>query len=403
MAIVLNLALTALRRNRLRTGLTMLSLIVGVAAVIAVVALGTGARSVIARQVASAGTNLIIVSAGNWTASGVRLGMGSSSRLTAADAEAIQTVPGVAAVSPRVRTQQQLINGRRNWSAPVEGVGADLPRIRHWPLSTGMFFSSDDVRRAARVCVLGAVAQERLFERGEAAVGRQIRIGAQIFRVVGVMAGKGQSSGGQDQDDAVFVPFTTAQKKLMGVRSLRSIYVSAVSSDRAGAVAGDIRHLLRVRHELSPLAADDFRVRTLDDIVAVRTRAIRTMTTLLSAIAAVSLLVGGIGVMNIMLVAVTERTREIGLRLAVGARQRDVRRQFLTEAVLISATGGLLGVGAGSLLAPSLTYVLGWPTDLALDTAIATFAFATATGTFFGWYPAGRAAAVEPIDALRYE
>jgi putative ABC transport system permease protein len=402
--IVLGLALVALRKNRLRTVLTMLSLVIGVTAVIAIVALGAGAKAGVERQVQSAGTNLIVVSAGNWTAGGVRLGMGSSSRLTIADADAIRAeIPGVAALSPQVRSRQQLINGRRNWSASVEGVGVDLPRVRHWPLALGSFFAGDTVQRADRVCVLGAGVRQRLFESGVDPIGRQIRIGAHVFRVVGVMARKGQASGGQDQDDSVFVPVTTAQKKLMGVTYLRDIYVSAATAETTAGVAEDIRRLLRRLHQIAPGGPDDFRVRTLEDIVAVRTRTVKTMTMLLSLIAAVSLLVGGIGVMNIMLVAVTERTREIGIRLAVGARQRDVRRQFLTEAVVISVAGGALGVVAGILFAKSLTRVLGWPTDVDPMMAFAAFAGATLSGVFFGWYPARRAAATDPIDALRYE
>ena len=402
--IVLGLALVALQKNRLRTVLTMLSLVIGVTAVIAMVALGAGAKAVVERQMQSAGTNLIMVSAGNWTAGGVRLGMGSSSRLTIADADAIRAeIPGVAALSPQVRSRQQLINGRRNWSASVEGVGVDLPRVRHWPLALGGFFAADQVQRADRVCVLGAGVRQRLFESGVDPIGQQIRIGAHIFRVVGVMDRKGQSSGGQDQDDTVFVPVTTAQKKLMGVTYLRNIYVSAGTTEGAAGVADNIRRLLRRLHQIAPGGPDDFRVRTLEEIIAVRTRAVRTMTTLLSAVAAVSLIVGGIGVTNIMLVAVTERTREIGIRLAVGARQRDVRRQFLTEAIVISVAGGAFGVVTGVLCAKSLTRVLGWPTDLDPMMAVAAFAGATVSGVFFGWYPACRAAATDPIDALRYE
>ena len=402
--IVLGLALVALRKNRLRTALTMLSLVIGVTAVIAIVALGAGAKAVVERQVQSAGTNLIIVSAGNWTAAGVRLGMGSSSRLTVADADAMRAeIPGVAALSPQVRSRQQLINGRRNWAASVEGVGVDLPRVRYWPLALGSFFAADQVQRAERACVLGAGVRQRLFESGVDPIGQQIRIGAHIFRVVGVMARKGQASGGQDQDDAVFVPVTTAQRKLMGVTYLRNIYVSAATTEATAGVAEHIRRLLRRLHQIAPGGPDDFRVRTLEDIIAVRTRTVRTMTTLLSAVAAVSLIVGGIGVMNIMLVAVTERTREIGIRLAVGARQRDVRRQFLTEAIVISLAGGALGVVTGILFARSLTRILGWPTDVDPMMAFAAFAGATLSGVFFGWYPARRAAATDPIDALRYE
>jgi putative ABC transport system permease protein len=393
-----------LRRNWLRTGLTILSLVIGVASVITIVALGAGAQAAVEQNVMAAGTNLIVVSAGNWTSGGVRMGMGSSSRLTAADAEAVRRqIRGVAYVSPSVRTRQQLINGRRNWSASVEGVGADLPLIRQWPVATGTFFSEEHVRRAAKVCVVGTIARDMLFGAGSLPVGRPLRIGSQIFRVIGVLTAKGQSAGGQDQDDTVFVPYTTAQKKLMGVTYLRNILVSSTRGDETLRVAEDIRRLLRRQHEILPGAVDDFRVRTLDEIVSLRTRTTRTMTTLLSAVAAVSLLVGGIGVMNIMLVSVTERTREIGLRMAVGARQRDLRRQFLAESTLISILGGALGVLCGVVLAKMMTEVLRWPTLIAPETALTAFAFAGFVGVFFGWYPAGRAASIEPIDALRAE
>ena len=401
---MLQLAVAGLKRHRLRTGLTVLSLIVGVAAVIAIVALGAGARAAIEEQVAAAGTNLVIVSAGNWTTAGVRLGMGSSSRLTAGDGAAIRAgIPGVAFLSPLVRTRQQLINGRQNWAASVEGVGAELLQVRRWPIDRGTFFAPAHVERADRVCVLGAGIRRRLFEPGADPIGQQIRIGPLIFRVLGVLASKGQSSGGQDQDDAVFVPVTTAQKKLMGVTYLRNIYVSAASANEVARVADDIRRLLRRQHQIAPGAPDDFRVRTLEEIVAVRTRTIRTMTTLMSGVAAVSLIVGGLGVMNIMLVSVAERTREIGIRLAVGARARDVRRQFLAEAVVMCAAGGGLGVLLGVLLAQTVTWVFGWPTDVGAATVVIAFLFAASTGVFFGWYPARRAAATDPIHALHYE
>ena len=403
-ATTLGIAAAALRRNRMRSVLCALSLTVGVAAVITMVALGRGASATVEAQIMSAGTNMIIVSAGNWTSRGVRLGMGSSSRLSNDDAEAIRRdVAGVRHVSPGVRTRQQLINGGRNWLANVEGVGEELPHIRHWPLAAGTFFARQDVERAAKVCVIGAAIRDALFEPQAPAVGRVIRIGFQWFRVVGVLAPKGQSAGGADQDDAVFVPWTTAQKKLMGVTHLRNIIVAAQTSDDVPRVAAAIRRVLRVRHAIAPGAADDFRVRTLEEIAAVRTRTARTMAALLSAVAAVSLLVGGIGVMNIMLVSVTERTREIGLRLAVGARQRDVRAQFLLEALLLSVGGGLLGVGAGYGLAHAITALLTWPTAVAPVTALAAFLTSATVGIGFGWYPARRASRIDPIVALHYD
>jgi putative ABC transport system permease protein len=402
-ALVINIALAALRRSLLRTCLTVLGLVIGVAAVVTIVALGQGARAVIEDQVESAGTNLIIVSAGNWTSAGVRLGMGSSSALTADDAQAIRRVAGVAHVSPSVRTRQQMVVAGENWSANIEGVGSDLPMIRSWPMLFGAFFGPADVANDEKVCVIGTIVRDVLFGRGVNPVGRQVRIGIHPFTVVGVLASKGQSSGGDDQDDAVYIPYTTVQKRLMGVTYLRTISISAASADLVAKVAADVSQRLRVRHGIAAGEADDFRVRTLEEMVAVRTRTTRTMTTLLSGIAAVSLLVGGIGVMNIMLVSVNERTREIGIRVAVGARQRDVRIQFLTEAMILSVGGGLLGIALGYVLSRGVTEVFGWPTLTSANATLLAFAFAVAVGVFFGWYPATKAAATEPIEALRFE
>jgi putative ABC transport system permease protein len=401
--VVVRTALLALRRSLLRTCLTALGLIIGVAAVITIVSLGQGARTTIEEQVEEAGTNLVIVSAGNWTSGGVRLGMGSSSTLTAEDAEAMRAVRGVAYVSPMVRTRQQIIAGAQNWSANIEGVGADLPMIRSWPLEAGSFFRPGDVAAVEKVAVIGTVVRDALFGPGVNPVGRQVRIGIHPFTIVGVLVSKGQSGGGDDQDDAVFIPYTTAQKRLMGVDHLRTISISAASAEGVARVAQDVAALLRVRHRIWPGEPDDFRVRTLDEMIAVRTRTTRTMTTLLTAIAGVSLLVGGIGVMNIMLVSVTERTREIGIRVAVGARQRDVMAQFLTEAVILSLAGGVLGIGLGYVLSQGITELFGWPTTTSTDTSLVAFVFSAGIGIFFGWYPATRAAATEPIDALRFE
>jgi putative ABC transport system permease protein len=400
---VLRTAVLALRRSLLRTTLTVLGLVIGVAAVITIVSLGQGARATIEEEVEGAGTNLVIVSAGNWTSGGVRLGMGSSSTLTADDADAMRTVPGVAYVSPSVRTRAQIIAGGQNWSANLEGVGADLPMIRSWPMLHGSFFGPGDVVNDEKVCVIGTMVRDALFGSDVNPVGRTVRIGVHPFTVVGVLAPKGQSAGGDDQDDAVFAPYTTVQKRLMGVTYLRTVSISAATPEAVSAVARDVTELLRIRHGIIPGEPDDFRVRTLEEMIAVRTRTTRTMTTLLGSIAAVSLLVGGIGVMNIMLVSVTERTREIGIRVAVGARQRDVKLQFLTEAVILSVIGGFLGVGLGYLLAEAVAQLLGWPTLTSANASLVAFAFSAGIGIFFGWYPASKAAATEPIDALRFE
>ena len=402
--LILGIALLALRRNLLRTSLTALGMLIGVAAVIIIVALGRGAHQAIEEQVMSAGTNMITVNAGNWTSGGVRMGMGSSSRLTEEDALAIRReVPGAQYVASGVRTRAQIIVGGRNWNTTIEGTGVDFPTIRSWPLALGAFFGPRDVTSADKVCVLGSIVRDMVFGTGVNAVGQTLRIGSQPFTVVGVLTTKGESAGGRDQDDLVFVPYTTAQKKLMGVTYLNSITVSAATAESVATVADRVAALLRVRHAIAPGQPDDFRVRTLDEIVAVRTRTTNTMRRLLVAIAAVALLVGGIGVMNIMLVSVTERTREIGLRVAVGARARDVLLQFLAEAVLISAAGGVAGIIAGLLVARGLTVWLNWPTDVAGSAVVISFAFAAGIGIFFGWYPARKAAQVNPIDALRFE
>jgi putative ABC transport system permease protein len=275
--------------------------------------------------------------------------------------------------------------------------------IRSWPVQAGSFFGPGDVAADEKVCVIGTIVRDALFAPEVNPVGRRVRIGIHPFTVVGVLASKGQSSGGDDQDDAVFIPYTTAQKRLMGVDYLRTVSISAVTADRVSQVAREVSGLLRQRHGIFPGDPDDFRVRTLEEMIAVRTRTTRTMTTLLSGIAAVSLLVGGIGVMNIMLVSVTERTREIGIRVAVGARQRDVMRQFLTEAVILSLVGGLLGIGLGYLLSRGVTELLGWPTLTSANASLIAFGFSAGIGIFFGWYPATKAAATEPIDALRFE
>ncbi|HZB24509.1 MAG TPA: ABC transporter permease [Vicinamibacterales bacterium] len=398
----LRIALKALNRNKMRTILTMLGMIIGVGAVITMVALGRGAQATIEEQVKSAGTNLINVNAGNFSMGGVRQGQGMSNTLMPADAAAIRQLPGVQYVAAGVNSRSQVIAGNQNWSTRIEGTDVDFPLIRSWPPLYGSFFTVQDVNTAAKVAVLGTVVAETLFGPDVDPTGQIIRIRNQPFKVVGLMSSKGQGSFGQDQDDTVFVPYTTVQKKLQGIQHINNISVSSATPNTAP-VAAAIAETLRLRHKLAPGEPDDFTVRTQEEIASVRTETTRIMTRLLAAIAGVSLVVGGIGIMNIMLVSVTERTREIGLRLAIGARGRDVLMQFLVEAIVISLFGGLLGIALGYALAEVVERTLQWPTSIPPNAIGMAFGFAAATGVFFGFYPARKAAGLDPIEALRYE
>ena len=402
------IALKALNRNKLRTMLTMLGMIIGVGAVITMVALGNGAQSTIEAQISAAGTNLVTVMSGNFSQGGVRQGFGMNTTLTPADAEAIGQLPGVEYVSPQVGTRVQVVASNQNWSTQLEGTGVDLPSIRSWPLTYGSWFSPQDVSGAAKNVVLGTTVADILFPEGGDPTGQVVRIGrgggnaSQPFRVIGVMSPKGALAMGGDQDDRMFAPYTTVQKKLMGIQHVSSILVGA----RAGAIddtAEAIRGQLRIQHALIPGDPDDFTVRTNEEIAATRTEATRTMTTLLAAIAGVSLLVGGIGIMNIMLVSVTERTREIGLRLAIGARGKDVLFQFLVEAIVISLVGGGIGIIMGFASAELVKRFAEWPAEVPANAIGVAFGFAAATGIFFGFYPARKAAGLDPIEALRFE
>jgi putative ABC transport system permease protein len=399
----LRIALKALGTNKLRTSLTMLGMIIGVAAVITMVALGTGAQSEIEDQVRSAGTNMILVNAGNWSVGGVRQGQGMATSLTVEDAAAIAALPGVQYISPGVNTRSQVIAGNQNWSTRIEGTDVDMPLIRSWPTVYGSYFTPQDVSSAAKVAVLGSVVADTLFGERVDPTGQVIRIRNQPFRVAGVMASKGQSAMGQDQDDVVFAPYTTVQKKLLGIQHLQNITVSAASGAQTLTTADEIANTLRFRHKIPPGEPDDFMVRTLEEMASVRTETTRTLTALLVSIAGVSLLVGGIGIMNIMLVSVTERTREIGLRMAIGARGRDVLLQFLVEAIVISLFGGLVGILLGFGLSAGIRELLEWPTVVPPDAIATAFGFAAGTGVFFGFYPARKAARLDPIEALRYE
>jgi putative ABC transport system permease protein len=396
------IALKALNRNKMRTILTMLGMIIGVGAVITMVGLGRGAQTTIEDQVKAAGTNMITINAGNFSQGGVRQGAGFSTTLVAEDANALRELPGVQYVAAGVNSRSQVIAGNQNWSTQIQGTDVDFPLIRSWKEKYGAFFTPQDVTSAAKVAVLGTVVSDTLFGPDVDPTGQVIRIRNQPFKVIGVMESKGSGAMGNDQDDVIFAPYTTVQKKLQGITHINNITVSATSADTAP-VADEITQALRTRHKLIGADPDDFMVRTLEEMASVRTETTKTMTTLLATIAGVSLIVGGIGIMNIMLVSVTERTREIGLRLAIGARGRDVLLQFLVEAIVLSLFGGLLGIGMGYALSGAAEKFLSWPTSIPPEAIGMAFGFAAATGVFFGFYPAMKASRLDPIEALRFE
>jgi putative ABC transport system permease protein len=401
---IVRIALKALARNKMRTALTMLGMIIGVGAVITMVALGNGAQAAIEEQIRGAGTNMVTIFPGNFTAvGGVRMGEGQSPRLVPADAAALRLLPDVTYVTEAATSRQQIIAGNQNWNASIVGVNVDFTMVKSWPMKYGSFFTEQDVQAAAKVVALGSNVSDVLFGEGVDPTGQNVRVRNHVVKVIGVMAVKGASSSGQNQDDQVFMPYTTVLKKLTGQQYLGYILASAASGDRIPQTAEAIRAALRTQHELGNGEEDDFRVQTADDMVAMRTETTSTMTSLLAGIAAVSLMVGGIGIMNIMLVSVTERTREIGLRMAIGARGRDVLSQFLVEALLISIVGGGLGIAFGYGLAEMAKYYRQWPAVIPADSIVLAFGVAAGIGVFFGYYPARKAAGLDPIEALRFE
>ena len=401
--VILKAAFRALRRNKLRTALTMLGIIIGVGAVIAMVGIGNGAKAQVQARIAALGQNVIMVFSGSVNRGGVFTGFGGAGTLTVEDALAMgKDVPGVTAVSPEVRSGAQIMAGNNNWQTSIMGESVDYLIIRQWDIADGVMFSDSDVRSAAKVCILGKTTADKLFPDDDP-VGKTIRIKNVPMKVLGVLKAKGASMMGSDQDDTVIVPYTTGMKRFAGVTMLRSINVQAASAEQMAEVQNAIAELLRQRHRIQPGRDDDFMMRNQQEIAEAMSATTEVMTALLAAIASVSLLVGGIGIMNIMLVSVTERTREIGIRMAVGARGRDILLQFLIEAVALSSTGGLLGIGMGIGGARLITMIKQWPTLISPDSVIIAFAFSAAVGVFFGFYPARKASQLDPIDALRYE
>ena len=402
----IQIAFRALRVNKMRSGLTMLGIIIGVAAVIAMVAVGAGASSKIAEQISSMGSNLLIILPGATTAGGVRMGMGTQPTLTMGDAEAIlRECPAVEAVAPTHNGVAQVVYSHMNWSTGVVGTTPSYLFIREWRLDSGRPFTLQDVKSATKVALLGRTVVENLFG-DEDPLGKIVRIQNLPFTVLGVLAEKGQDARGQDQDDTIMVPITTAQKKLFGVQfpgMVRVISVKARSAEDLSAAERQITSLLKQRHRIGPKQDNDFSVRNLTQFMQAREESSKVMTMLLAAIASVSLLVGGIGIMNIMLVSVTERTREIGIRMAIGAKTWDIRLQFLVEALALSLIGGVAGIILGVSASLIISQASGWPTVVSWVSILLAFGFSGIVGIFFGFYPAYKASLLNPIDALRYE
>jgi putative ABC transport system permease protein len=396
-------ALRALRRNLMRSILTALGIIIGVAAVIAMLAVGKGAENSVQQQIASMGSNMLIVMPGSTTQGGVRSGWGGSSRLNEADLDAIRTeCSAVGLAAPNVRTVSQVVSPTQNWSTAIIGTTPEYKTIRNWTLASGDWFSDTDVTSAAAVCVLGKTTADQLFGSDDP-IGQTVRIKKIPFRVVGTLASKGQSAMGDDQDDTVIAPFTTVQKKIMGSTHLGVILLQATSSDDTARAQSQVTSLLRQRHRIMPGQDDDFTVRNLADFAAAASAASSVFTMLLGSIASISLVVGGIGIMNIMLVSVTERTREIGIRRSLGARARDIMTQFLVESIVLSLLGGMAGILLGIVASKIVTQLAQWETAVAPENVLLAFGFAAAIGLLFGLYPARRAARLNPIDALRHE
>ncbi|MEW5980181.1 MAG: ABC transporter permease [Acidobacteriota bacterium] len=400
----IKIALVALNRNKIRSLLTMLGIIIGVAAVIATVSLGQGAQQQVQEEIASMGTDTLMIRSGSRRSWGIRAGAGTMNTLIPEDFEAIlRECPTVRAVSPSARIMSQVVFGNQNWNTRIEGYNEQFPGLRNWRIAMGTFFEAGHVKVGARVAVLGQTVWNELFA-GSNPIGHFIRVRNLPFQVVGVLERKGFNAWGRDQDDTIIVPYTTVQKKFLGnVQYVDSGIVGAVSARATYAAEQQITALLRQRHRLGPGTDNDFRVRNLGEIAETAAETNRIMTTLLGSIAAVSLLVGGIGIMNIMLVAVTERTREIGIRMAIGARPNSVRLQFLSESVVLCLVGGILGLICGVGTASAMAHFLEWPTSIAPNFILISVLFATSIGIAFGYYPASKAASLDPIDALRYE
>ncbi len=399
---ILRLAVQALVRNKARSVLTMLGIVIGVAAVIVTVAIGSGARNSVQASIDSLGSNLIVVQPGSVTTAGARGGFGTASTLTPQDGRALAHLPGVAAVSPAVTIRAQVVAGINNWQTTVTGVAPTYSEIRSWPLASGTFFSQNDVDAAAKVAVLGQTDVQQLFPSGANPIGQTIIVRGVPFTVIGTLAPLGQSAIGTDQDDTILIPYTAAMQRITGLATVNQLMVSASTADDVAAVQSEVVATLEQRHRIVN-GQDDFQVRNLQSIAAAASSTGAVMEFLLAGVAAVSLIVGGIGIMNIMMVSVTERTREIGLRMSVGARGRTILAQFLAESVVLASLGGVIGVVFGFAGTIAVALLAKWPTDVPVLWVVASVLFSGLVGVFFGYYPAKKAATLNPIEALRFE
>lgn len=400
---LIKIALKALSNNKLRCFLTMLGIIIGVASVITMLAIGQGSKDSIREQISEMGSNMIMIHPGNMQRGGVRQNSDDMQVLKLEDYESLKNVPGIAEVSPSVNSAGQLVNGNNNYPSTIYGISPGYLEIRKMKVKDGSMFSDHEIKLASKVCVIGKTVVDNLFPDGENPVGKVVRFGKIPFTVIGVLESKGTNSMGMDQDDVVLAPYTTVMKRILAIDYLQGMFASAVDENSTDQVIDNITEVLHKNHKIKNGEEDDFEIRSQQELSEMMNSTSNMMTVLLACIAGISLLVGGIGIMNIMYVSVTERTREIGLRMSIGARGIDILSQFLIEAVIISVTGGIIGILLGCIASWLVQFLVNWPTSVQVYSIVLSFVVCTVTGVFFGWYPARKAADLDPIEAIRYE